>query len=366
VVAGGRGDFLVYAGWSRFVADFRSRPTIGCFDYEAMGVEHHLVTWPQQGVTHRPAVDRAAFMRTQVSQHHTFGMRLQSRVAIGEGGVIDADVAFGQTSNQARLVQGDAAAMMRTANPAQNHARIVARFGRAGRGRSRCGRRRLAQQQPFVAINEDRIARTQQGHAAYRPTVHVHAAYALMHLQPQATPIDTELRDRLLGAIDNHRPADEVAADGMHAGFEDQVRLLAVGESQSQGSHVAEIWRGQQSSTPQGVRRGLECRRSHPHNRSIPGDRIMSSIDIRHAHSLPHVQARKAVQEVADKLAERFGIDYDWQGDTLNFTRSGVDGKIDLAPQSLRVTASLGFLMSAFKGPIEAEIKRVLDERFGT
>ena len=24
-----------------------------------------------------------------------------------------------------------------------------------------------------------------------------------------------------------------------------------------------------------------------------------------------------------------------------------------------------GFLMSAFKGPIEAEIKRVLDERFG-
>lgn len=91
----------------------------------------------------------------------------------------------------------------------------------------------------------------------------------------------------------------------------------------------------------------------------------MSSIDIRHAHSLPHAQARKAVQEVADKLAERFGIDYDWQGDTLNFARSGVDGKIDLAPQSLRVTASLGFLMSAFKGPIEAEIRRVLDERFG-
>ena len=91
----------------------------------------------------------------------------------------------------------------------------------------------------------------------------------------------------------------------------------------------------------------------------------MSNIDIRHAHSLPPRKARKAVQEVAEKLAERFGIDYDWNGDTLNFTRSGVDGKIDLAPQSLRVTAHLGFLMSAFKGPIEAEIRRVLDERFG-
>jgi putative polyhydroxyalkanoate system protein len=94
------------------------------------------------------------------------------------------------------------------------------------------------------------------------------------------------------------------------------------------------------------------------------GGTTMPSIDIRHAHSLPHAKARKAVQEVADKLAERFGFDYDWDGDTLNFTRSGVDGKIDLAPKSLRVTANLGFLMSAFKGPIESEIKRVLNERF--
>lgn len=90
----------------------------------------------------------------------------------------------------------------------------------------------------------------------------------------------------------------------------------------------------------------------------------MPSIDIRHSHSLPHAKARMAVQDVADKLAERFGVDCRWDGDTLNFARSGVDGKIDLAPQSLRVTANLGFLMAAFRGPIEAEIRRVLDERF--
>lgn len=90
----------------------------------------------------------------------------------------------------------------------------------------------------------------------------------------------------------------------------------------------------------------------------------MSSIDILHAHSLPHAKARKAVQEVADKLSERFGIKYEWQGDTLNFNRAGVDGKIALGGSDLRVTANLGFLMSAFKGPIEEEIRRVLDERF--
>ena len=75
-------------------------------------------------------------------------------------------------------------------------------------------------------------------------------------------------------------------------------------------------------------------------------------------------QARKAIEGVAKKLAERFDMDYGWDGDTLNFSRSGVDGKIALLADKLRVTANLGFLLSAMKGPIEAEIRRVLSEKF--
>lgn len=90
----------------------------------------------------------------------------------------------------------------------------------------------------------------------------------------------------------------------------------------------------------------------------------MAGIDIRHAHSLPMAKARTSVEQVAKKLSERFGMDYAWDGDALNFNGSGVDGKIDLTPKELHFTASLGFLMSAFKGPIEAEIRRVLDEKF--
>ena len=90
----------------------------------------------------------------------------------------------------------------------------------------------------------------------------------------------------------------------------------------------------------------------------------MSGIDIRHTHSLPHAKARKAVEEVAKKLAERFDVEYGWEGDDLHFSRSGVDGRIALKPKELHVTAKLCFLVSAFKGPIEHEIRRVLDERF--
>ena len=88
------------------------------------------------------------------------------------------------------------------------------------------------------------------------------------------------------------------------------------------------------------------------------------SIDIRHRHSLPLAQARKAVEDVAVKLGERFGMDYRWEGDELHFKRSGVDGRIALTPKQLHVTAKLGFLLSAMKGPIEQEIRRVLAERF--
>lgn len=90
----------------------------------------------------------------------------------------------------------------------------------------------------------------------------------------------------------------------------------------------------------------------------------MADIDIRHSHSMPMPKAREAIDDVAQKLAERFGMACSWNGDSLNFERAGVDGRIDLAPEELHVTAKLGFLLSAMQGPIETEIRRVLAEKF--
>ena len=41
----------------------------------------------------------------------------------------------------------------------------------------------------------------------------------------------------------------------------------------------------------------------------------MSRIDIHHPHSLTPAKARKAVQEVADKLGHRFAMQSRWEGD---------------------------------------------------
>ncbi|MET0888838.1 MAG: polyhydroxyalkanoic acid system family protein [Stenotrophomonas maltophilia] len=91
----------------------------------------------------------------------------------------------------------------------------------------------------------------------------------------------------------------------------------------------------------------------------------MSSIDIRHPHSLPAENARQAIEDVAAKLSERFGLQSNWVGDVLNFSGSGVDGEIALQPGQVQVTAKLGFLLSAMKGMVESEIHRVLKEKLG-
>lgn len=90
----------------------------------------------------------------------------------------------------------------------------------------------------------------------------------------------------------------------------------------------------------------------------------MSGIDIRHPHTLPMPEAREAVQRVAGKLEDRFGVDCAWRGDVLDFSRGGVDGRIALLPGEVHVTARLGFLLAAMQDPIEAEIRRVLGKNF--
>ena len=91
----------------------------------------------------------------------------------------------------------------------------------------------------------------------------------------------------------------------------------------------------------------------------------MSVIDIQHPHQLPAEQTRQAMQVIAQKLTDRFEVEHHWQNETLHFERTGVEGSISLTEQHVHVRAELGFLAAMFKEPIESEIRRVLQEKFG-
>jgi hypothetical protein len=127
---------------------------------------------------------------------------------------------------------------MGATDPAQDHARVGGHRQFVG---LRCRKRLVAQQQPLLAIHEHGVADTQHRHASHRPPVDMQTAHPLAHLQPHAPAIDTELRDRLFDIGHDHRAVDDVAADRMHARTQDQVGLLTVGESQSDGIHAAGI-----------------------------------------------------------------------------------------------------------------------------
>jgi putative polyhydroxyalkanoate system protein len=88
----------------------------------------------------------------------------------------------------------------------------------------------------------------------------------------------------------------------------------------------------------------------------------MAHISIQRKHKKTIAQAREVVEHIAKGMARKFSIEYEWDSNTLHFSRSGVDGHIALSRGLVSIEARLGFLLMALKGPIESEIERYLDK----
>jgi putative polyhydroxyalkanoate system protein len=83
----------------------------------------------------------------------------------------------------------------------------------------------------------------------------------------------------------------------------------------------------------------------------------------KHARSLK--EAKAAVERVAKAVSREHGFAHKWDGDTLEFSRAGVNGSIRIAKDEVHIRVDLGFLMSALKPVIESEISRKLDKELG-
>ena len=90
----------------------------------------------------------------------------------------------------------------------------------------------------------------------------------------------------------------------------------------------------------------------------------MAHIDIQRSHNLDHAKARNAAESVACHLNREFNLQYNWDGDTLNFYRSGIEGALQLVDSQVMVSARLGLLLRPLQGHFEKEIHRYLDELF--
>ena len=66
----------------------------------------------------------------------------------------------------------------------------------------------------------------------------------------------------------------------------------------------------------------------------------MADINLVQEHHLAPEQARAAAQQVADKLAEQFELECQWDGDVLRFERSGVNGTLTLGAAEARLISA--------------------------
>ncbi|WXL26287.1 polyhydroxyalkanoic acid system family protein [Ectopseudomonas mendocina] len=88
----------------------------------------------------------------------------------------------------------------------------------------------------------------------------------------------------------------------------------------------------------------------------------MAKITIERPHNLGREAAREKAEQLAERLASRFDVRFRWSGDTLEFNRSGADGRIDVHEDSVRVQLSLGLLLSPMSSTIKHEIEKALDK----
>jgi putative polyhydroxyalkanoate system protein len=91
----------------------------------------------------------------------------------------------------------------------------------------------------------------------------------------------------------------------------------------------------------------------------------MADIRIHREHQLGLPRAREVALQWAEQVEAKFGMActiYEGEdGDTVEFSRSGVKGELTVAADHFELAAKLGFLLGAFRKTIEGEIEQELD-----
>ena len=87
----------------------------------------------------------------------------------------------------------------------------------------------------------------------------------------------------------------------------------------------------------------------------------MAKLNIEQAHALPIDEVKRRLQELADRLSAKYGIDAKWTSDReASLKRTGVSGTIKVADDKVAVLLDLSFALIPMKGKIQERIAREL------
>jgi putative polyhydroxyalkanoate system protein len=92
----------------------------------------------------------------------------------------------------------------------------------------------------------------------------------------------------------------------------------------------------------------------------------MATIDITRNHSLSLTDAKSKAEELAKAMADRLGIAWAWDGDTIRFDATGgaakgTKGEVAVTEKTVRVAIDLPFMLRMMKGTIESKVNEKLE-----
>lgn len=92
----------------------------------------------------------------------------------------------------------------------------------------------------------------------------------------------------------------------------------------------------------------------------------MSKISITREHHFSHQEAIAHIEQLADKLVQKYGGSYEWQGDDLVYDYSGgLTARVSCSEDDVSVNIKLGMLMAMLKSTIANEVEGYMDKYFG-
>ncbi len=86
----------------------------------------------------------------------------------------------------------------------------------------------------------------------------------------------------------------------------------------------------------------------------------MARISMKRAHTLEKQEVRARIETLAQKISDRVGGEWDWQGDTVVSEARGVTARVAYDEQFVSVDVSLPIAMRPFRRKLESKIEEYL------
>jgi putative polyhydroxyalkanoate system protein len=89
----------------------------------------------------------------------------------------------------------------------------------------------------------------------------------------------------------------------------------------------------------------------------------MPKLNIEHPHSLPLDEVKRRLEELANRLSQKYSVDAKWTSPTeATVKRTGVTGKITCAADKVTVFLDLSFMLAPLKEKVENRVRQELSQ----